>query len=266
MLIDIIIGFGVSLLVAGVAYHQKSLNFSGLIAAIIFGTLIYTFGQLLVWSALIAFFVSSSVLTRQHTKKDADMINIQRMGRNYKQVIANALVATVFVVLYFYLKHDILLIASIVSIASSNSDTWGSEIGILSKGKTYSILSFKPVQKGSSGGVSYQGLVASFLGSALIAIIFSIFYGIRFGFMGTTIMYHILIITLGGFFGSIIDSYLGIIAQAKYQGVNSGLIYEFKKTSFEPTKKVSGFGFIDNDMVNLMSGLLAATLILVLFQ
>lgn len=266
MLIDIITGFGISLLVAGIAYHKKSLDLSGMIAAIIFGTMIYTFGQLLVWSSLIAFFVSSSLLTKLHTKKDEDKINIQQKGRNYRQVIANALVATIFVILYYYLMHDILLIASIVSIASSNSDTWASEIGILSKGKTYSILSFKPVLKGSSGGVSYQGLFASFLGSALIAIFFSVFYGIRFGFVRTTIIDHLLIITLGGYLGSIIDSYLGIAVQAKYQGINSGTIYEVKQVPQESTKKISGLNFIDNDMVNLMSGLLAAIFIFFLFK
>ncbi|MBU1020822.1 MAG: DUF92 domain-containing protein, partial [Firmicutes bacterium] len=141
MLIEFLIGAGLSILIALAAYLKHSLVKSGFIAAVILGTIIYAFGGIVIWAVLIAFFISSSLLTKLHEKKEKD----PSKGRNYIQVISNGLVAAVFSVLYYFLNVEIFLLAAVASIATSNSDTWASEIGILSKGKTRSIVNFKIV-------------------------------------------------------------------------------------------------------------------------
>jgi uncharacterized membrane protein len=46
-----------------------------------------------------------------------------------------------------------------------SGDTWSSELGsVLSKGDPYLILSCKKVPRGTNGGVSLVGILASFLG------------------------------------------------------------------------------------------------------
>lgn len=262
---DLIIGFSISLIIAYLAYLKRSLSLSGMIAAVLFGMLIYYFGRFLIWSSLIAFFVSSSLLTKFHEKRDKNMINVDRKGRNYVQVISNAIVATIFVALYHGTGRDIFLLASVVSIATSNADTWASEIGILSKGKTFSIINFKPMEKGTSGAVSMLGLFASALGALFIATVFVVIYGIQSGFDWVVLLTYAMIIVFGGFMGALLDSYMGILFQAKYRGKTSGILSEIGKLPNEQTILISGLAFITNDAVNLLSGLFSSVLTLVLF-
>jgi uncharacterized protein (TIGR00297 family) len=262
---DWMIGFGLSIGIAGLAYLKKSLTLSGMVAALFFGTLIYVFGQFLVWSALIAFFISSSLLTKLHEKKDQEGINVDKKGRNYIQVISNALVATIFLIIYTQSNQAIFLIASVVSIATSNADTWASEIGILSKGKTFSILNFKIMEKGSSGAVSVLGLLASALGAFFIGLIFTIVYAVVVEFNIILLLTYGMIITFGGFLGAVLDSYLGLLIQAKYKGEKTGFLSEIKKIPGEQAILISGLTFITNDAVNLLSGLFSSIVTILLF-
>ena len=113
-----------------------------------------------------------------------------------------------------------------VAIAASTADTWASEIGSLSKGKTYSIVTFKAMEKGLSGAVSMLGVVASFLGASIISLTFSALYFLSEGFSLDVLIEFSVVITIAGFFGSILDSYLGVFLQAKYKDIkkwkNSG--------------------------------------------
>jgi uncharacterized protein (TIGR00297 family) len=264
MFIDAVIGILISLFIAGLAYYKNSLTKSGFIAAVFFGTLIYIFGGLLVWSALIAFFVSSSILTKfkahiKSTKTD------DAKGRNVVQVISNALVATVFSIVYFILNQEIFLLAAVVSIATSNSDTWASEIGVLSRGKTRYIINLKEAPRGSSGAITLLGTLASLLGAMFIAFTFIIVYALSFGLTVESVLLYGFIISFGGFIGCFIDSYLGALIQAKYKGVHSGKLTE---KSWLPDEKVilaSGFALITNDAVNFLSSLFASVLTVFMF-
>ncbi|MDX9691722.1 MAG: DUF92 domain-containing protein [Acholeplasmataceae bacterium] len=254
MLVDIIIGLGLSLIIAFLAYKKKSLDLSGFLGAILFGTLIYIFGSYVVWSILISFFISSSLLTKLHEKKDQE----RSEGRNIVQVISNAMIATVFSILYYVTKESFFMLAAVVSIAASNADTWASEIGILSKGKTYYITNFKVAPKGASGAITVLGTLASFIGALFIAIIFVTLYGLVTPLTPIEIVSYGFIVTISGFLGCQIDSLLGALLQAKYKGVNSGVITEKKWLPNEKVILASGIAFITNDMVNLISSFGAA--------
>ena len=259
--IDVIIGLAISGLIAILAYLKKSLTKDGLFMAVLFGMLIYVFGGILVWASLIAFFISSSLLTKLHEKKDQS----SSKGRNYIQVISNGLVATIFSIIYYVTALEIFLIAAIVSIATSNSDTWASEIGILSKGKTRYILNFKLAPKGVSGAISSLGTFASLIGAFFIAIVFTVLASLTQTFEVNTLLYYGMIITIGGFLGCFIDSYLGGLLQAKYKGVVSGKITEKKWLPDEKVVLASGIALITNDAVNFLSGLFSSILTVLLF-
>jgi uncharacterized protein (TIGR00297 family) len=258
---DIIIGIGISILVAGLAYLKRSLTMNGFLTATFLGTIIYSFGGVLVWSVLIAFFISSSLLTKLHEKKDQSTSK----GRNYVQVLSNGLVASIFSILYYFLNLEILLLAAVVSISTSNADTWASEIGILSKGKTYHIVNWKIVPKGVSGAVSGLGTVASLIGALFIGLVFSMIYGFIKGFNLEILMYYGFIVTIGGFLGCMIDSYLGALLQAKYRGLDSGKLTEKNWLPNEKVVLASGLAIMTNDAVNLLSGLASAVLTVLLF-
>ncbi len=249
MLLDVFIGLMISFIIAFLAYKKKSLNLSGFYAALIFGTLIYVFGGYAVWGALILFFISSSLLTKLHEKKDKE----ESKGRNYIQVISNAFATTLFSILYFYFNQPFFLLAAVVGVASSNADTWASEIGMLSKGKTFYILNFKKAPKGVSGAISVLGTLASFIGALYIALVFLLLFSIDQTLSLDLIISYGLIITLCGFIGCLIDSYLGVLLQAKYKGIKTGTVTEKKWLPHEGVVLTSGLAIITNDMVNLMS-------------
>lgn len=250
MAIQFLIGFILSLVIAYLAYKKHSLNQSGLITATVLGTIIYGFGTYVVWGALILFFISSSLLTKLHEKKVKDASS----GRNYVQVLSNSFVAAMFSVLFYVTKNELFMVAAVISIASCNSDTWASEIGVLSKGKTYSILTFKEVEKGISGGVSRLGTAASFLGALFIGLSFVMLYRFSPLYINSKIGIYFVVITTGGFIGCLVDSYMGILLQAKYRGEKSDKYTEKPFLENEKTILTSGLAWITNDAVNFISG------------
>lgn len=261
MILDLAIGFSISLVIAGLAYFKKSLDLSGFFTAILLGTIIYTFGGVIVWGSLIAFFISSSLITKISEKNE----NKMSKGRNYIQVLANGLIAALFSIIYYVMQSEIFLLAAVVSIAASNSDTWASEIGYLSKGKTFYILNFKIAPKGVSGAISGLGTFASLIGSLFIAVIFIGLYAILYGIGFDDFLIFGGIITLCGFLGNLIDSYLGGSLQAKYRGMDTGTYTEKKWLPNEKVILASGIALITNDAVNLLSGLAASLITFIFF-
>ena len=245
MLVSFIFGFTLSLFVAGIAYVKKSLTISGFFAAVILGTLIYMFGSYIAWSLLIFFFMSSSILSKLN-KNDKEV-----NGRNYIQVISNAIVSLLFLTFYYFLHDLTYLIVAVVAIAASTADTWASEMGSMSKGKTYSILTFKAMEKGLSGAISWLGILASFLGALATSLLFAGCYFISNEFSWILMLKFTGIITISGFLGSILDSYLGVLLQAKYKDIKSGKISEMISNT-EHFILISGKKFITNSTVNFI--------------
>ena len=105
------------------------------------------------------------------------------------------------------------------SVAAVTADKFSSELGVLD-GEPTSIVTFKKVEKGTSGGVTLFGIGMGVLGAFLIAIVsafvFFLFNPVLFGCpqsgCGSVPLLLILLIVaacIGGFFGTISDSYLG---------------------------------------------------------
>jgi uncharacterized membrane protein len=134
---------------------------------------------------------------------------------------------------------------------------------VLSKGHTVSLLTFRPVAKGTSGGVSLLGTVSSLMGALFIGLFFMAMKNIdSFNFLD--FIRGIMIITVGGFAGSVIDSLLGGTVQAKYECTVCHKITEKKNHHGVKTKLTKGLGFVTNDVVNFTSSLLSSLLMLLL--
>lgn len=240
---DFVIGFLLSALVGVGAYKKKSLSESGVIAALVLGTLLYGFAGWEAYLILMAFFVLSSFIS----KFNPDRISSRR---TYIQVLANALVATVFGFLYYLTSNVHFLIVTVGSIAVSASDTWSSEIGRLSKHNPRHIFTFKVMGRGLSGGVSLLGFLASLLASTVFALLTLII---------TRNITYILGVFFAAFIGSIIDSMLGTI-QLKYKDKETGMITE--KAS-PHTIYYSGFKWISNNTVNFTANALSSILLFI---
>ena len=257
----IIIGIVVSALISLAAYKKKSLSKSGVIAAIIIGTAIFSLGGIIPFVLMMIFFISSSIISKLGKKRKLYLRDIHEKGdaRDYVQVIANGGVALIFLVIFQITKDIKFFAASAVSFAVSNSDTWASEIGVLSKGRTISILTGKEIARGMSGGMSILGTVAAFLGSSLIALSYIFLDILIFGYNKNSLKILIIIIILG-FLGSIIDSILGVTVQGQYIDESDGHITEKKHSIKCHNKLIKGFSIINNDAVNILSNLIVTVL------
>lgn len=262
-MLNFFVGLISSFLIAYVAYKKSSLNKSGFFAAIVLGTGIYFFGGLWFSVIMVAFFVSSSILTKfkNYNKDKLDKINAKGGNRDYIQVMANGGIGLILAILYYFYSEPIFLLAYSISFAEATADTWASEVGVLSKKKPVSIINFKPLDKGMSGGISILGTTFAFLGASLIAGIYfiasiSMYKDIKQGLISAIICAVI------GFIGSIVDSVLGATVQAKYYCKDLNAITEKRVHKGKLNKLVKGITFINNDVVNLSSNLIS---VLILF-
>jgi uncharacterized protein (TIGR00297 family) len=258
---DIIIGFSFSLAIAFAAYKKRSLSKSGFLAAVVLGTLIYIWGGLWFSAIMVGFFVSSTILTKfkKAVKKKADNLNEKGGNRDSMQVIANGGIGLVFALLFYIFKHPAFLVAYGASFAEANSDTWASEIGVLSKRRPHSILTGKPVENGISGGISPLGTISAMLGSLFITLIFAAGYILIYSFDNRVLLYTVLVF-LAGFIGSLIDSLLGASFQAQYYCYELQINTEKRYYNSKENKLIKGLPFFNNDIVNLSSNALASIL------
>ena len=254
-----------NLLAALAAYKKKALDKKGTFMAIIMGIVVFILAGPITWLAMMTFFASSSAIS--YLKKEAKAklsSEYEKIRRDYKQVLANGLMATIMSVVFFFTKSDAVLFSAITSIAICCADTWGSELGPLSKGSTFSIISFKRVSKGTSGGVSLLGTAMSLFGSILIAMISLLIFIFRPGYAAGEILLIFVIISALGLVGSLIDSFLGATIQAKYKNKNQQ-ITESPTTAGKNNKQISGLKFINNGMVNFLSVAIGTLISLIIF-
>ena len=70
----------------------------------------------------------------------------------------------------------------------------------------------------------------------------------------TKILTYFTVITAGGFIGCLVDSYMGILLQAKYKGERTGTYTEKPFLENEKVILINGLAWITNDAVNFISG------------
>jgi uncharacterized membrane protein len=110
------------------------------------------------------------------------------------------------------------------------------------------ILSLEKVEPGASGGVSIPGTIGSFAGAIFIAAS-SLFW------IESNKFNYVLLVSFAGFTGSIIDSVLGASVQAQYKCKTCGKITERKFHCSDSTFSYKGLRWINNDTVNLSTGI-----------
>jgi len=263
-IIDVFIGIMLSLAIVYPAYKKDSLTLSGAVTAVILGSIIYVFGSIYHFIILISFFISSSVLTKfkEKSKEAYNSINQKTGKRDYSQVLANGIMGSIFVIFEYLYKSPEFFLAFCVSYAVSTADTWASEIGVLSKRNPVKIITFKPVPKGISGGISSLGLFASLLGACFISVLTFGFSFIIYKDLDMS-LYFMFICILLGFLGSIIDSMLGATLQAQYMDNQTNTLTEKKITQNGEAQLVKGIKIIDNNMVNFLSNLVSSLLVFI---
>jgi len=258
---QIIIGLILAIIIAYLAYRAHSLNKSGAAAATLVGTIIFGLGGFQWAILLLAFFITSSGLSRAFKKRKQGLNEKFSKGheRDAGQVFGNGGLATAFVLVHaLYPESSIGWVGFAASLAAVNADTWATELGVLNPTPPRIITDLgKRVEKGTSGGVSLFGTFASLLGSAVIALPAALFTGNWSLFP---------LITLAGLAGSLFDSLLGATVQTMYYCPT-----DKKETEKHPlhtcgteTVHIRGWRWLDNDRVNFACASFGALLALLM--
>ena len=262
---QILIGFLFGILIAVLAWRAAALSDSGAWAAALTGGLIFGMGGV-PWAALLlAFFISSSVLSRLFGKRKVTLAEKFSKGhrRDWAQVLANGgLGALLAVVHWFFPSAAWVWVAFAGAMAAVNADTWATELGVLSQKAPRLVTTGKQVERGSSGGVTLLGTLAALGGAASVALIAVLFQA---GESGWGLL---IVAVLGGLAGSYFDSLLGATVQAIYHcpTCNKETERHPKHTCGSTTTRVRGWRWMDNDVVNLSCSLMGALVTVLLWR
>ena len=190
-------------------------------------------------------------------KKTADTHDTEK-SRAVSQVLANGSFAVIASVLYRLTSDVVFLYIYLTCVAEACADSIASDVGVLSRKRPVSIVTFRTVETGISGGVSLLGMSVSF-GMCLLCGAMGVFCvkgGIR-GFLVLTILPYI---------GMITDSILGATVQGRYECAVCGKRTEKKAHCGEKTRFCGGLRFMTNSAVNAVTNLFTGGLTYVIVK
>jgi uncharacterized protein (TIGR00297 family) len=263
LILQLFIGLLLSALVSFLAWRAGALTPSGTIAAWLCGGLIFGLGGL-PWAALLlAFFISSSLLSRAFSRRKAELSEKYSKGsrRDWGQVLANGGLGALLALVHAAFPGQSWAWAAYVgAMAAVNADTWATELGVLSRSAPRLITTGREVERGTSGGVTGLGYLAITGGAVFIGVVAALFSP---GLSRPALLAGAL---LGGLAGATFDSLLGATVQAIYY-----CPVDRKETERHPlhscgaeTLHIRGWKWLDNDLVNFacsLAGAAAAVLV-----
>lgn len=250
-----IIGIFAGIFVSVAAWRMKSLSSSGALAAAVTGGLIFGLGGI-PWAALLlTFFFSSSLLSKTFRSRKRAISEKFAKGsqRDWGQVLANGGFGTLLVLLSalnLNPSSEWLAYAGFAgAMAAVNADTWATELGVLNPHFPRLITNGKPVEPGTSGGISLWGSLATLAGAATIGLVGGLFSAGNFPWP------LMVTVTLSGVCGSLFDSLLGASIQAIYHCPHCEKETERHPihSCGTPTVQRRGWSWLNNDLVNFLA-------------
>ncbi len=251
-------------IVAVLAYMSHQLTVSGMVMAWLEGVVIAWTVGLQGLATMLLFFLSAAVMGKLSQKmlqaKNTQAIQKKHGARDWMQVVANGLPATLAGLLYMVSPTPVALVMFGAAVAEAASDTWAGDIGILSPNKPVSILTMKRVEPGLSGGISLRGTLGGVAGALVIALFWFGCYGDLSGMTTWTWVGYASLVAASGFFGCLLDSILGALIQAHYWDDERKQLTEHEFIDGKQLELSRGICWVDNDIVNLISNLFSMLL------
>ncbi len=232
------LAFLCALCVAAAAWRAKALTPAGAVAACAVGTTIFALGGWAGAGALLAFFGTSTALSRWR-RRAKESLGYEKGGRrDAGQVLANGGVAVgclllpqLVPALDMHRAFGLMLGA----LAAANADTWATEIGSALGAPTVDLRTGRAAAPGTSGAVSLPGTLAALAGAALLGC-----------FAGNIAGWGM--VTAAGLAGALGDSGLGATVQAQWRDPMRPGRWTEQAQGLPPTR---GLGWVGNDAVNL---------------
>jgi uncharacterized protein (TIGR00297 family) len=249
------LGAAAAALIGLLAWWRRSLSPSGVLGAIITGTVLFGLGGWVGGLALVGFFVSSSLLSKlfKRAKEEVEADFAKTGTRDLGQALANGGVAAAAAVGYAVTGDAAWMGAVLGALAAANADTWATELGVLAPSAPRLITTFQPVARGTSGAVSQNGTLAALGGALFVGVVAALADPVWWRMVGW--------LGLAGVAGSLLDSLLG----ATFQGV-----YWCPACQKETERRVHkcgtatrlhrGWRWVHNDLVNLLATLAGAVI------
>jgi len=254
-------GFLLSLAISAVAYRGRSLSRSGVLGAIVVGTITFGLGGWRWGLLLIAFFVLASLLS--HYRRGQKQALAEKFAKGHRrdlgQVLANGGVGAFLALLWFFWREGLLFAAFLGSMAAVSADTWATELGVLSPSPPRLITTGKVVPVGTSGGVTLLGTLASLAGGLVMGATAYLLLALG-GERGANLPGWLAVLSsAGGLIGSGFDSLLGATFQGVYLCPECGVETERAvHRCGSLTRHLRGWRWLNNDLVNLASSLAGA--------
>jgi uncharacterized protein (TIGR00297 family) len=261
---QLIIGFLLAAAIGLLAWRARALDISGALAATLTGGLIFGLGGLPWAVLLLAFFVSSSALSKTFAARKVALSEKFAKGsqRDWGQVLANGGLGAFLAILHTLFPGQAWPWAAFVgAMAAVNADTWATEMGVLSPTPPRLISTWQKVERGASGGITLLGSLSSLAGAGLITVFAFLFPDQEAGLILAGFG------VLAGMAGSLLDSLLGATVQAIYYCPNCRKETERHPQHLcgSPTRLSRGWSWLNNDLVNFACSMLGALVALVLF-
>lgn len=261
---DILLVILVSLGISIYTYKLNKITIDGASFLFIILSSLYITGGLLFYSSFLVFILSNTFLMDYKKDEKEGLLKIHKKIENkidISQIASNGIPALIMAMLYLLSKNDIFVVAFLIAVAGATANMFAYEIGATSKKEPVLITSFKPIRRGISGGVTWFGILASFLGSLLITIIFILF---NINYINNLILINALIILLCGLLCSIFDSLFGSLLQPVYIDYETGLLTEVDNANDIDNKQVKGYRFFGNNLIKFITLFFVAIIYIVI--
>jgi uncharacterized protein (TIGR00297 family) len=265
----LLLGLLFSSAIGVLAERRGSLTKSGALGAVLTGTSIVGFGGL-AWGATLLYFFGSSTLLSHFKEREKEAVAADKFSkggrRDFWQALANGGVAMGAAIGYGLARRASrktrLLAAFVGAMAAANADTWATEVGTLSSEKPRLLTTGQTVAPGTSGGVTLLGTGAALAGAASVGLVAEVLGASKHTPLRGRLP---MLALLSGVAGALADSALGATVQAMYccprcQQETERHVHRCG----EPTQRMRGLPWLENDAVNFAStavGALVAVLL-----
>lgn len=270
---------GMSAAIGAVASVRGALAPSGVLGAVVTGTATFGLGGWAPGAALVAFFVSSSLLSHAFGWRKAELearVYAKGSRRDLGQALANGGVAAALCVLGALWPDTAWpdaggweasgpatrwVAGALGALAAACADTWATEVGAAAPGQPRLVTTGRPVPPGTSGAVSAVGLAAAAAGALFTAAL-----GWGAGWAAGAALPADLFWApaVGGLAGSLADSLLGATVQGAFLCPVCGTHTERARHCGVRAVRVRGWPWLGNDLVNALATAAGAAVSLLL--